>query len=203
MLESFEKNVKNSELKIKTAIDSKSNPVILVYDCSSCSKKGFMSKETPVTLSDISRISAFFKKQPGYFFKTFVSKEKSSFTGGLKLKKTGGSCIFFGEDKKCSISPVRPLHCRFVPCPKRIKNPELMDSLYLSSGSLEEQFEHQTAIAATKEYVCLAGAGYNTDLYHKKLENIKDRMKIPDNYNLFLEAVKPFRHGEILKEIYK
>ena len=69
-------------------------------------------------------------------------------TGGFKLRRSD-HCIFFYPDKHCTIKEVRPMHCRFTPCPHKTESDEVMGCLFLGSGRVEEQFRHQVALAMT------------------------------------------------------
>lgn len=171
----FENILVRETQKLKLARDIGGNPISMIYDCSQCEKRGTWARETPVTLDDIQRISEYLEIGIEDFFSMFISSESSAFTGGLKLKRDT-HCIFFDPRRHCRIKEVRPLHCRFTPCPKRATTPEMMDALYLGSGTIDEQFRHQKAIAGTREYVKDFGVRYNPDGFSKTLRKL-DRPK--------------------------
>ena len=94
------------------------------------------------------------------FFRKYISRRPSVSTGGLELTRED-YCIFGGKEGRCTIQEVRPLHCRFVPCPGRANDDEMMDRLFLGSGTVEQQFRHQVALAITREYVTHCGTEYD------------------------------------------
>jgi Fe-S-cluster containining protein len=160
--------------KLKLARDKKGMPMAMIYDCSECEKQGACAKETPVTLDDVRRISTHLGMTWKGFFKACIAPEASSVTGGLMLKRDR-HCIFFESEKQCSVEKVKPFHCRFTPCPNRIKTSEMMDALFLGSGTVEEQFRHQVAMATTRDYVYKCGAQYrkrDMELALKKMNKL-------------------------------
>ncbi len=159
-LKAIEENIPVRDTqKIKLARDVQGAPVGLIYDCSACEKQGMCTRETPVTLDDIRRISDHLGVTLSGFFKSYISTESSVYFGGLKLKREI-QCVFFRPNASCVVEDVKPVHCRFTPCPMRVRTPEIMDALYLGSGTVEEQFRHQAAMAVTRDYVSQCGARY-------------------------------------------
>lgn len=157
--------------KLKLARDPEGNPLAMIYDCSRCEKRGAWARETPVTLDDVRRISEHLEIGLETFFDRFIAPETSRHTGGLKLKRDT-HCIFFDPEEHCRIREAKPMHCRFTPCPKRTTSPEMMDALYLGSGTVDEQFRHQVAIAFTREYVRQFGIRYDRDGFSGSMNQI-------------------------------
>lgn len=188
--------------KLKLARNAEGNPLAMIYDCSRCEKRGAMATETPVTLDDICRISDYLDIGAEDFFGMFIASETSDSTGGLKLKRDV-RCIFFDPVKHCRIKDVRPLHCRFTPCPKRTATPEMMDALYLGSGTVEEQFRHQVAMALTREYVHDNGVRYNHDGYSKTLRRIDGTAKSAFELKAFCEQIARYRYVDDTQTLLK
>ena len=162
--------------KIKLAKDNNGQAICMIYDCSACPARGSFASETIITLPDIQRITDHLKIDWQTFFNDKIDKALND-SGLLKIKRNK-HCVFFHPDKHCTIDSVRPFHCRFTPCPKKVTNSNDFDCFYLGNGSIEDQFHHHSAINFTKEYTALYGAVYNS----KGVENILHK------YEVFLKS---------------
>lgn len=179
--------------KLKLARDAEGSPLAMLYDCSRCEGRGAWVRETPVTLDDVQRIAEHLEIGLEDFFATFISSESSTFTGGLKLKRDT-RCIFFDPRKHCRIKEVRPLHCRFAPCPKRTRTPEMMDALYLGAGTVDEQFRHQVAIAFTREYVRRCGTQYSREEFSRGMGEINRPAGSTFELKTFCKQIARYRY---------
>jgi Fe-S-cluster containining protein len=179
--------------KLKLGRDGQGRTLAILYDCSRCDKRGKRATETPLTLDDVRRISAHLGMHAKLFFAEFVSPEPSAATGGLKLKR-GERCIFFKPGSHCSVENVRPLHCRFTPCPKRTSSDEMITALFLGSGTLEEQYRHQVALALTRKYVSECGSGYRGENYRKVLSEIDRPKDAIFNFESFCRQIARYRY---------
>jgi len=178
---------------IKLARDINEKPVGMIYDCSGCGQRGICSRETPVTLDDIRRITQCTGTGWKSFFGNKIDSSPSVSTGGLKLIRKG-HCVFFNPEKHCAIQKIRPMHCRFTPCPSKTHSDDEFSCLFLGSGTVEEQFRHQVALAMTRQYVTEYGVTYEKHGVRKSLEMI-DRF-VGDNQALdrFCYSIVPFRY---------
>jgi len=197
-LTSIKKNIKTKpEEKIKLGNIPGGNPCGIIYDCSECKyEKGKMADETIVTLSDVKRIKESMNISYEKFFNEYISKDTS--TDGYLMLKRNKNCIFFDEENHCSIEDTRPMHCRFTSCPAKVDE-NLKSCLYLGSGSIDEQFEHQMSLSVTRDYVREAGTEYDKKLFDKHYNNINklviDETKLID----FCEKISPYRYVDDTK----
>ena len=169
----YDNIVMNDKQKIKLARNENGESIFMIYDCSQCENPGTFAKETPVTLDDIRRISRRIGMTMKAFFSEKIASEPSAATGGLKLIRKK-RCVFFHVDRHCTIKDIRPMHCRFTPCPAKTTSAEMFDCFFLGSGTVEEQFRHQVALAVTRQYVNEANVKYNKHLVKKLLKTIDD-----------------------------
>lgn len=179
--------------KLKLARNAQGEPAAMIYDCSQCENKGGCAKETPVTLDDIRRISARLQITWNQFFKIYIAPETSFGTGGLKLKRDK-RCVFFDPQRQCRIEEVKPLHCRFTPCPVRTKTSEMMDAFYLGSGTLQEQFRHQVAMAVTRDHVAECGTGFRKSKMEKSLERLDKLVASTSELKGFCKRIARWRY---------
>ena len=121
-----------------------------------------------------------------------VSDEPSSI-GTFKLRREK-NCVFFGRDKHCSISAVKPMHCRFTCCPLKVTDPEVRKCLYCSSGTIVEQFRHHVATIVTKRYVEEFGLTLNGEAIENAMSMITQFAEDENILNLFKKDVKDFRY---------
>ena len=164
----------------------------IVYDCDSCKNRGECATETPVTLNDLKAIKDHLKIDWTHLMREHVSDEPSSI-GTFKLRREK-NCVFFGRDKYCSISAVKPMHCRFTCCPLKVTDPELRKCLYCSSGTIAEQFRHHVATIVTKRYVEEFGLTLNGEAIENAMSMITQFAEDENILNLFKKDVKDFRY---------
>jgi len=86
------------------------------------------------------------------------------------------------------------MHCRFVPCPKRTKSPEMQERFYLGSGTIEEQFRHQAALEFTRQYVKECGTRYQEQIFHKLVDKIDRIISNSSELERFCKKIAPFRY---------
>ena len=108
--------------------------------------------------------------------------------------KRAKHCIFFDPERHCTIEEVRPMHCRFTPCPQRVKTAEMFDCFFLGSGTVEEQFRHQVALAITCQYVAECGTKYNQDIVRKLLKRIEHFASDHAELKAFCQKIAPYRY---------
>jgi len=181
--------------KIKRGCTKDGNPKNLIYDCSQCKKPGMWADKTPITLDDIRRIVDHLEISWEYFFRDKVEPVPIKYAGGLMMKR-GKHCIFFREGIQCSIEEVKPMHCRFTPCPIRVHSDEEYACYYYGSGTVEQQFRHQIALALTREYVQEHGVAYNKEAVDKCLKKIDKFFQDSEEFEKFCERISCYRYGE-------
>lgn len=179
--------------RIKLARSEEGAPLAMIYDCSQCEKQGACAKETPITLDDMRHIRRHLGIGWKAFFRDKIASEPCSSTGGLKLLRNE-RCVFFHPERHCTIKDVRPMHCRFTPCPSKIENDETMDCLYLGSGTVEEQFRHQVALTMTRQYVAECGVTYNKHLVKRLLGTIDGLASDQSEVERFCKKIAPYRY---------
>jgi len=188
-----ENTLVDDDRRVKLARDNKGTPMVMVYDCSKCGNRGTVACETPVTIDDISRISAHLGMGIDDFFKRNISPEISHLTKGLKLIRHN-HCIFYNQRTHCSIKEIRPMHCRFVPCPKRANNMEIQERFYLGSGSVEEQFRHQVSLEFTRQYVGECGTRYHAGPFARFMDKIEAMISNSSELERFCRKIAPYRY---------
>jgi len=180
--------------KIKLGHSKNGNPKVLAHDCSKCKKPGMCADETPVTLDDIRRIVDNSDISWEVFFRDKVEPKPIKYRG-LGMKR-GRHCIFFREGIQCSIEEVKPMHCRFTPCPIRVHSDEEYACYYYGSGTVEQQFRHQIALAFTREYVQEHGVAYNKKAVDKCLKKIDKFFQDSEEFEKFCERISCYRYVE-------
>ena len=192
---------------------------ISVFSCKQCGKCCFY--EIPVTLSDINRIAKNINIADEVVFNENIQGEVSNKSGLFKItKKENSACFFLNNKDKCfihkvklnvctfytclsailddilpwTISKVRPMHCRFTPCPLRTKNNTEFDCLSLGCGTVEEQFQHQTAMMFTRKYVSKNGSKYNKKEVKKALKDIDSLFPSHIKFMEFCKNISSFRY---------
>lgn len=194
-LNSIRKNVitKQSQ-KIKLARNEANEPICMIFDCLDCKEAGTHAVETPITLDDISRITGNLNIRWEDFFKGYLSEELSSF-GILKLKRNT-QCVFFNPEVHCTIKNIRPMHCRFTPCPKKTSDNSQYDCFYLGSGTIEEQFRHQSAILFTQEYAAKNRTRCDIQEIKKSLDKMNEFLLDKEKFKEFTMNISNFRYLE-------
>lgn len=193
-VEGIKNNISDGKNKLKVARVPEGGDVIgMVYDCTNCEHRGQKAKETLVTLDDIARISKSIKISPTDFHKKYLANQISSADVFKMIKGEEHCCIFLGEDNVCDIKQVRPMHCRFVPCPSRITDEKSYECFYLGSGTLEEQFRHQISLEFTRHYIQEIGVRHSSKVYKIALKNIEINAKNTAQFNEFCKKINPYR----------
>lgn len=179
---------------VKLSRDENGAPLAIVYNCNQCEKRAENAHETIITLDDIERISAFLEINPARFWKVYLDKKLSKNAGVFRLVRKA-HCIFFDEKKKvCVVEPVRPIHCRFTPCPIRTRESDIMDRLYLGSGSIEQQFRHQIALDKTRDYLTRQGRKFHKKAFEKALALIDVKAESKEGFERFCRMIQPYRY---------
>ncbi|MBN2233034.1 MAG: YkgJ family cysteine cluster protein [Deltaproteobacteria bacterium] len=187
-------NIVSSDTQtIRLARDLEHHPRALIYDCSHCDRQGVCATETIVTLDDIQRIAAYQGITHREFFTRYLDPASSERTGCLRLKREH-HCTFAGADGTCGIEEVRPMFCRFVPCPQRVRSAEELECFYLGAGRIEEQFRHQLALALTREYTAACGARYDERRMTRELYHLDQLLADDDQRSEFCRRIAPYRY---------
>lgn len=202
ILSIYDNVVVGERQKIKLARDEKGAPLAMIYDCSQCERRGKCARETPITLDDIRRITARLGLGWKAFFREKIESQPSVSTGGLKLIRDE-HCIFFDQERHCTIEEVRPMHCRFTPCPQKTKTDSIMDCLFLGSGTVEEQFRHQVALAITRQYVAECGTRYNRHVVGELLGRIDFLASDLAELREFCKKIAPYRYVDDTLTIFR
>jgi len=180
--------------KIKLGHNNDGNPRVLAHDCSKCKRPGICAEETPITLDDIRRIVDYSDISWEMFFRDKMQPKPTKYRGlGMKRDR---HCIFFKEGYFCTIDEVKPMHCKFTPCPIRVQSNEEYASHYLGSGMIEQQFRHHVALAYTKEYVQEQGVVYNQEAVNKYLRKMERFYEDIQEFSTFCERISCYRHKE-------
>jgi len=179
--------------KIKLSKDEDGTPIAMIYDCNKCKTRGECAHETIVTIDDINRIMSYLGISGEDFFRTKISPEISAHTEVFKLNRDC-QCIFVNRDNRCSIEEVRPMHCRFIPCPQRVESNETVDCLYLGSGTIEEQFRHQVALSITRQYIGECGTSFNKEIFEKLLNMVEHIVSNNLELENFSRGIAPYRY---------
>ena len=127
------------------------------------------------------------------FFRDKIASEASRHTSGLKLIRHK-RCIFFHPEKHCTIKKVRPMHCRFTPCPAKTDSREMAEALFLGSSTVEEQFRHQVAMAVTRQYVNECGVIYNKHAVKKLIKTMDHLVSEHSELEAFCKKIAPYRY---------
>lgn len=171
-------------------------PMAMVYDCSECERRAAGAVETPVTLLDIARIARHLGIQVPDVFRDKLVARPSKLTGGLMLRRNG-TCIFHDKTGCCSIEKARPMHCRFVACPLRANSSNgLADRFYLGSGTVQEQYRHQIALAFTRDYVAQFGVVYSPKAFEAALGRIEAAAADSYEYRQFCRKIAAYRYTD-------
>ncbi len=85
--------------------------------CEECGGKCCIGESGYVflTKAEMAQIADFLGLDFGTFTKRFVRQIGSQYSLIEKLHKSGLACVFFDDDKKCTIYPVRPAQCKKFP----------------------------------------------------------------------------------------
>lgn len=189
----FDNIVVRDTQKLKVGRDREGRPLNMIYDCTLCKKRGTYALETPVTLDDIRRMASHLGLAWPAFFNSYIAPEASSNSGCLKLIRHE-HCIFFRQEKHCTVKDVRPMHCRFTPCPKRTGSVDVMDALFLGSGTVKMQFRHQAAMAVTRQYVAECGIKYNKRSVKRHLRKMDGLVNNHKKLFDFCQKIAPYRY---------
>ncbi len=85
--------------------------------CAECGGKCCIGESGYVflTKAEMAQIAEFLGLDFGAFTKRFVRQIGSQYSLIEKPHKSGLACVFFDDDKKCTIYPVRPAQCKKFP----------------------------------------------------------------------------------------
>ncbi len=176
----------------KLARNEDGSALAMVYDCESCPNRGEHVKETPVTLLDIQGMAAHLNMSIAEFFTDCLTPASSTETGGLQLKRNR-TCLFFDPISHCSITTARPMHCRFTPCPQRVKLAGQFDRFFLAAGTVSQQFRHQVALHWTRRYVEENGVHFRESAFYDYLACIERDEHNVENWRNFCDTIRPYR----------
>lgn len=194
-VQAIQANVKiRRSQKLKLSRRDDGVPLALLYDCGQCAHRGRCAAETPITLDDVDRLADFLGMSWETVFEDLLEPEASSESGCFKLRRAE-SCILFDEGtEQCRVEPVRPLHCRFTPCPARSRTTECADRFFLGSGTIPEQFRHQVAMALTRQYIAEKGMRCDRDRVRETLREIEARASAASDLAEFCRVIAPYRY---------
>ncbi len=193
LLSIYDNILVNEQQKIKLARDDNNCPMGMVYDCSSCPTKGKCAKETVVSLDDLRKIQEYTGISWKNIFRKKVDDNQSK-TDDLQLIRKGHCTFFDTEEGRCLIEEAQPAHCRFTPCPQRVKSDNQYDCFYLGAGSVEEQFRHQVSLAITKEYTRKYGTQYNSMGVKEGLKKIDSLLSNHIGFDDFCSKIASYRY---------
>ncbi len=193
ILSIYDNIITSDTQRIKMARDPNGEPVCIIYDCSTCDKQGACASETPVTLDDIRRITQHAGLSWKAFFQSKLDPEPSVNTGTFRLARSG-HCVFFDPETHCTIARMRPMHCRFTPCPQKAQADDVFSCLYLGAGTVEDQFRHQVALTVTRAYVQEYGVAYNNNGVRDALQRIDRLVGDRSALDQFCQRLAPFRY---------
>ena len=157
------------------------------YSCKTCGR--CCHQDIPLTIYDIHRIARELGMPDREVFQKSVAKKTAPRVNTFAMKKKkDGSCVFLGEDSKCTIHGFKPRVCSFYPCPDILeKDKHLWERLYLSSSSFRIFWEHSMAENHTKRYIRRFGTRWNEDGYIEILQDI-ERCVVTDDGETLLVA---------------
>ncbi len=168
----------------------------VAFDCLDCTERQGCCREAPVTFDDIVRISAEAGTDLGAFFERHVAPRRSSIEPRLLALRNADTrrCPFLGvKTGQCGLE-TPPMHCRFLPCPMFAGAGLGAERFYLGSGTLEEHFRHQMALAVTAKYTGEFGVGYDPEAF-ERMSRLLDRLvSDQQEWRLFLETMAQHRH---------
>ncbi len=182
----------NENQTVKLGKRENGHPICQIYNCDECHTRGRQAKETIVTLDDITRIVEYLNTTRKNFFLDYIA-ELPSDSEILQLHRNI-TCVFFSLEEHCLIQPVRPMHCRFTPCPAKVCDSGEFDCLYLGSGTIWEQFRHQAAIKVTKDYVQRYGVEYHPEGMIRSLDHLEKICKDTNMYLSFCKNIVSYRY---------
>lgn len=168
----------------------------IVFDCPACTERPGCCREAPVTFDDIVRISAEAGMGLDEFFERYVAPRRSSIEPRLLALCNADTqrCPFLEvETGQCGLE-APPMHCRFLPCLMFAGVGLGAERFYLGSGTLEEHFRHQMALAITAKYTGDFGAGYDRDAFERMSGLLNRLVSDPQEWRLFLETIAQHRH---------
>lgn len=145
------------------------------YACRQCGQCCY--QDIPLTLYDIHRIAGYLDKKDQDIFKGCVAPDHVSRVSGVFVmrKKKNGSCIYLGEDNRCTVYEARPRVCSFFPCRELSKvDREAWRELYLKSAPYEIFWEHAISTNLTHHYIASAGLEWNEAEYFRALSGIQN-----------------------------
>lgn len=177
---------------LRLARDGQGHPLAVLYDCSACPTPGECAHETVVTLDDLRRIARHLRVEPGEVF-GYVSSEPGETSGSLVLRRDR-HCVFRGGDGRCSIEAVKPAHCRFTVCPRKVQAPAGTNPLYFGEGGLRDQFRHHVALGLTREYVRHCGVTYHRKTMKDLLRRLDEAVADPVRLAEFAGTVERYRY---------
>ncbi|MBN2344708.1 MAG: YkgJ family cysteine cluster protein [Deltaproteobacteria bacterium] len=193
-IDSIQRNIVTRESqKLAYGLDGKGCALGMVYDCSTCAHRGKAAGETLITLSDVIRISRALPCSHKDFFTRYIDKQPAKTPGGVLQLRRSQHCIFFDETTHCRIDAVRPMHCRFTPCPMNTNPVREYHCLYLGAGTLDEQFAHQVALDVTRTYVRTHGTSYNRSAFRQAVVHIKKVTSNNREKERFKQSIAPYR----------
>ena len=192
--------VRNPHQKVKLGKLENGTAVGMIFDCGTCSGRGSHSPGTPVTLDDIRRLARFLNIGLSAFFEKYLNSDRCE-TSGLFTLKRQKRCVFFDTIHHCAVSEVKPMHCRFTPCPQKASDDRLFSALFLASGSLKQQYRHQLAAKLTADYLDTYGTRFRIEAVQRSLAQLDKKLASKTAPIEFLSRIVPFRYVDDTAEM--
>lgn len=183
--------ITHEKQKIRLGRRENGQPVCQIYNCSECQVKGKVGSSALITIDDISRIAKHMEITVNEFFNQYVSAIRME--NGVFVLKKKVNCVFFDPETHCQVEDVKPLHCKFTPCPRQTGNDAEYDTFYLGSGTIEEQYRHQLSLNFTREYVMKHGLHYNRAGMKLHLHKLEDALGDENQFTNFCRNISKFR----------
>ncbi len=193
LLSIYDNIVTDRDQKLKLARLPENHPVGMIYNCKTCVNKGACAKETLITLPDMKRIMKRLDISWKTLFNEKLEQNISKISGTFKLYRDI-HCVFFDSQEHCTLGDAQPRHCKFTPCPQKAKDPKIYESFYLGTGSIEEQFQHQVAIAVTHEYIEENGMACIPSVIEEKLEKYEYYVSNKTGFKEFCKRIANYRY---------
>jgi len=183
--------------RIKLARAENGETRAVLYDCTGCKDRPTCCKEAPVTLDDITRLSARLDVPVETLFAEHVSDSPATLAEALLALRTpeGDRCPFLDPaSMRCATEGRQPMHCQFIPCAVLVGQDQMAERFYLGSGTLEEQFRHQIATAVTRRYIAEYGTTYHPQGVHNLTKLLEQLAADRTEFARFCQTIAPHRY---------
>jgi len=122
-----------------------------IFHCTLCGQCCVGFGGTYVTPEDIVRISAHIQADPDDFIPRFCDRTGA---GPVLTQGPDGRCIFFDEEKQCTIHPVKPRMCRAWPFLQTVVNhPENWDAMASACPGMVRPVPHADLVRIISAHI--------------------------------------------------